>query len=832
MQRTLRRLAVRLLGAVALLTAPAVTFATPAAPLPAGAILQELRSFRELGSVLYVAAHPDDENTRLIAYLTRGRGYRTGYLSLTRGDGGQNLIGTELRDALGLIRTQELIAARQIDGAQQFFTRANDFGFSKDYRETLSIWDRDQVLEDMIRAIRTFRPDVLVTRFSPQPGTTHGHHTASAILTLEAFKLAADPDAYREELGHLPPWQAKRVLWNTGPSGASRTGQSANPTVLRLDVGGFNPLLGESFGEIAARSRTMHKSQGFGSVGTRGTAYEHFQLLAGDPATTDILEGVDTTWNRLPGGAAIGPLIDDALQGFQPADPAASVPTLLKIRSLLAALPADSVASGKLAQLDRIIQSCLGLYWETVVPQAEVVPGEILKLRHSLIARNNTPVRWLATRYPSLSTELPVATDLAANVSLNKENTQPLPAATPLGHPYWLLGDASTGMFAVADPALIGTPENPPAFPLEHVIEVGGQTLVLADEPVQIIDDPVKGEIRRRLAVIPPVSLRFTQDLKLLTPGSAKSVAVEVTAARASTTGTLRLEAPAGWKTSPSSQPFTLGRVGEKTLLTFTVTPPESTGIATLTAAADVENTTYRNRRTDIRYDHIPPQLLQPPATLKAVSLDLQIRGKTVGYLPGAGDLVAESLTRIGFSVTLLTGADLTTERLRAFDTVVLGIRAFNTRTDLVPNLPALFAYAENGGTVIVQYNTTADLPDAKLAPYDLKISRDRVTDETAAVTFLAPDHPALNTPNKITPADFDGWIQERGLYFPNQWAPEFTPLIACADSGENPLSGSLLIARHGKGWFVYTGLSWFRQLPEGVPGATRLFANLVSLGK
>ncbi|ATC64005.1 LmbE family protein [Nibricoccus aquaticus] len=840
MHHPLWRLATRLLGATVLLFA-SHAFAQPAAPasatpLSSGEILQELRSFRELGSVLYVAAHPDDENTRLIAYLARGRGYRTGYLSLTRGDGGQNLIGTELRDSLGLIRTQELIAARRIDGAQQFFTRANDFGFSKDYRETLSIWNRDQVLADMIRVIRTFRPDVLVTRFSPQPGTTHGHHTASAILALEAFTLAADPAAFSKELGHLPPWQAKRVLWNTGPSGASRTGQSANPTVLRLDVGGFNPLLGESFGEIAARSRTMHKSQGFGSVGTRGTAYEHFQLLAGEPATTDILDGIDTTWSRIPGAAALGPLTDAALKNFSPQNPAASIPALLEIRSALAALPTDPILADKRAHLDRILTACLGLHWETVIPQAEAVPGETLKLRHTLIARNNFPVRWLATRYPTLATEIPVATDLAANVALNQENAQPLPPATSLTQPYWLRSDGTAGMFAVADPALIGLPENPPAFPVEHFIEIAGQTLIVADEPVQVIDDPVKGEIRRRLAVIPPVSLGFTQNLELFSPGSAKTVAVEVTAARTSTTGTLRIEAPSGWKTSPSSQPFALGRVGEKSLLTFTVSPQTSASsapaTASLTAAADIDNVTYRNRRIDIRYDHIPPQLLQPPASLKAVSIDLQIRGKTVGYLPGAGDLVADSLTRMGYSVTFLTGADLTIDRLRSFDTVVLGIRAFNTRTDLVPQLPALFDYAKNGGTVIVQYNTTADLPSAPLAPYDLKISRDRVTEENATVTILAPNHPALNTPNKITSADFDGWVQERGLYFPNQWAPEFTPLIACADAGETPLSGGLLVAQHGKGWFVYTGLSWFRELPEGVPGAYRLFANLVSLGK
>jgi LmbE family N-acetylglucosaminyl deacetylase len=830
MHPLLSRLAAGALTAAAIFQTAVAAMPTPA--LSAGEILQELRSFREAGSVLYVAAHPDDENTRLIAYLARGRGYRTGYLSVTRGDGGQNLIGTELRDSLGLIRTQELLAARRVDGGQQFFTRANDFGFSKDYRETLSVWNRDQVLADMVRVIRTFQPDVLITRFSPEPSGTHGHHTASAILALEAFKLAADLAAYRDELGHLPTWQAKRVLWNTGPSGASRTGQNANPTVVRVEVGGFNPLLGESYGEIAARSRTMHKSQGFGSVGTRGTAYEHFQVLAGEPAAKDILDGVDTTWARFPGGGEIGSLAEGALKAFNPQEPSASVPALLEIRQRLASLPSSGVVADKRAQLDRILAACLGLHWETVVPQAEVVPGESLKLRHTLVARNNFPIRWIASRYPGNKTEFAVGADLSTNLPVNKETTQPLPPAAPLSQPYWLRGDGTTGMFAVADPSLIGRPENPPAFPVEHVLDVGGQTLVLADEPVQVIDDSVKGEIRRRLDVIPPVSLGFVQSLELFSPGTARKVAVELTAWRAGAAGTLRIEAPAGWQIEPASQAFALSGVGERTQMTFTVTPSSAAANAQLVAVAEMNGASHRNRRVDIRYDHIPPQLLQPPAEMKAVSLDLQIRGKTVGYLPGAGDLVAESLTRMGYSVTLLGGADLTVERLRAFDSVVLGVRAFNTRTDLVPQLPALFAYAEAGGTVIVQYNTTADLPAAKLAPYDLRISRDRVTDENAAVTLLAPDHPALTTPNRITPADFEGWVQERGLYFPNQWAEQFTPLISSADAGEKQLSGGLLVAKHGKGWFVYTGYSWFRQLPEGVPGAYRLFANLVSLGK
>ena len=828
----IRRLLCFIAGGAWVLTSLPVG-ARAADPQPASAILQELRGFGEMGRVLYIAAHPDDENTRLIAYLSRGRGYRTGYLSLTRGDGGQNLIGPELGEELGVLRTQELLAARRIDGGQQFFTRAIDFGFSKDYRETLSIWDRKQVLADVVRTIRAFRPDVLITRFSTEPGGTHGHHTASAILALEAFKLAGDTNAFPEQLDELKPWQPKRILWNGFPRGFGRAaGNETNAVGLQIDIGGYNPLLGESYGEIAARSRTMHKTQGFGSIGTRGTATESFHLLGGEPATKDIMDGVDTTWGRVPGGAEIGRLTDEAIARFDPQNPAASVPALLTLRSRLAALPTDSVISDKRRQLDRIVQRCLGLYVETVIPLAEAVPGETLKMRHTAIVRADFPVRWTAVRYPTSGDELATSADLKPNQAVNHESSKVLPAGTPPSQPYWLREEGTIGMFRVDDTSLIGRPENPPAFPVEYVFEVGGQTLVIPDEPVQVIGDRVKGEIRRRLEVIPPVSLNFPEDLELFAPGTTRPVVVEVTSARAGATGTLHLETPADWKVTPATYPFSITNYDETVRFTFTITAPTNTTTARILAAAEIDGKTYHNRHVEIRHDHIPPILLQPPARFKALSIELAIRGHRVGYLPGAGDSVAECLQRMGYAVTLLTGADLTADRLRDFDAVVIGIRAFNTRTDLIQNLPALFAYVEDGGNVIVQYNTSDGLQNTRLAPYDLKISRDRVTDENAPVTILVPDHPAFTTPNRIVPSDFDGWVQERGLYFASEWDAHFTPLLACNDPGESPKTGSLLVAHYGRGYFVYTGLSWFRQLPEGVPGAYRLFANLISLGK
>jgi LmbE family N-acetylglucosaminyl deacetylase len=782
-----------------------------------------------MGSVLYIAAHPDDENTQLIAYFARGRSYRTGYLSLTRGDGGQDLLGPELDEELGVIRTQELLAARRIDGGRQFFSRARDFGFSKDYADTLKKWDRQQVLSDMVRVIREFRPDILVTRFSPVPGGTHGHHTASTVLALEAFKLAGDPKAFPDQLETLKPWQPKRILWNNG-FGPSSLGGSV--TRLKLDDGGYNPLLGESFGEIAAQSRSMHKSQGMGTVGRRGAASESFQLLDGLPATADIMDGVDTTWNRVPGGAEIGPLTDDIVAHFQPEDPSASVPALLALKARLAGLAADPLVQEKREKLDRIIQACLGLYVETTVTQSEVVPGETLSLRETALVRSAFPVRWTAVRYPATDGESAAVSELPADRPTTRTATPILPAATPPSQPYWLRQEGTPGMFRVDDPALIGRPENPPIFPVEYVFEVGGQTLVVPDEPVQVVSDPLRGEIRRQLEAVPPVTLGFVDDLELFAPGSTRTATVEVVAARPIAEGSLRLEAPAGWTASPAAQAFKFDHPGEKVRLVFSLTAPAQPATGLFGAAADIGGRTYRTARQDIRYDHIPAQLLQPLARLKAVSLELAVRSHKVGYLAGAGDQVAESIARMGCAVTQLSGADLTADRLREFDAVVIGVRAFNTRTDLIPRLPALFAYVEGGGTVVALYNRPNGLQSVQLAPYPLRLSELRVTDENAAMTLLAPDHPALTTPNRIGPADFGGWVQERGSYFPSTWDSHFTPIVACHDAGEAPLEGGLLIAQYGRGYFVYTGLSWFRQLPAGVPGAYRLFANLISLGK
>ena len=802
------------------------------------AIEQDLRSFGTVATVLHIAAHPDDENTQLITYFARKRGYRTAYLSLTRGDGGQNEIGPEFGEKLGIARTQELLAARRLDGGRQFFTRAIDFGYSKTPEETLRFWDRDQVLGDVVRVIRQFRPDVIVNRFPIPPGSGgHGHHTTSGILGFEAFKLAGDPKAYPEQLAEgLTPWQPKRVLWNGG--GGGRGGGAATGPTVRLDIGGYDPLTGEGLGAIAARSRGRHITQGFGNSGGRGGGggpnEQTFTVLGGDPAQKDIMDGIDLTWARFPnGGTEIGRLTESVITGFNTNDPAASVPALLAIRSKLAALANDPVVNDKRQQLDRILQSCLGLSVETVAPMAEVVPGELLTFRHHAMVRSTIPVRLLEVRVPHLGGSK-LGIELKPGQKTSSDVTLTVPAATPLTQPYWLREEPAAGIFRVADKKLIGQPENPPPFPVEYVFEVSGQEFIVPDEPLAATE---AGKPGRRLAIISPVSLRFGSSVALLTPGSKKTFEVEITAARAGAVGMLRIASPTGWTVSPASQPFKLANAGGKVTLAFSVTAPTQPASGDLTAIAEMGGARFSNQRIEIRYDHIPVQLLQPSARLRVAAFDFAIRGKSIGYIPGAGDDTVESLAQLGYTVTTLSGADLTPAKLSGLDAVVIGVRAFNERMDLATNLAGLFSFVENGGTVVAQYNRPTGLKATQLGPYPLSIAGNapqlRVTDEISPVSFLAPEHAALTKPNRLGPADFTGWVQERGAYFPSAWDSEhYTAVLAMNDPGEEPLRSSVLISRHGKGYYVYTGLAFFRQLPAGVPGAYRLFANLVSLGK
>ncbi|MBC7447942.1 MAG: PIG-L family deacetylase [Hymenobacteraceae bacterium] len=863
--------------------ARAQSMAAPARGTDAAATALALEKLSVLGSVLYVAAHPDDENTRLIAWLANEKLVRTGYLSLTRGDGGQNLIGSELRAKLGLIRTQELLAARRIDGGEQFFTRANDFGFSKTPAEALRIWDKEQVLADVVRTIRRFRPDVIITRFSPQPMPTHGHHTASAQLAVEAFAAAADPRRFPEQLGvgspeNLQPWQAKRILWNTSAFFFDNNPNFDKTGLLTVDAGGYNALLGKSYGEIAALSRSQHRSQGFGSAGTRGEAVEYFQPLAGAPISlsrvpaaaglvrADLLEGVDLTWNRLPNAAQaakVGKLIQKVIARYDVRDPAASVPALLAVRRELLSVKFPGLGSWaakpgydieywrtrKLADLDDVIRRCAGLYllatageWAVGTTQSAAA----VRLKIEAVCRTYVPVRLEKLTAPALNLDTTVATDLAHNQALTLRLARRPTSALPPSQPYWLRTLPSAGMYEVTDQGLIGAPENAPLFILQATVQLGGSDNAPLHFPLPVEHrwtDPALGELRRPVVAAPPVAVRVLNEVIVFADTASQPLRVQVRARREPVAGYVKLQlqsptAAPSWTDDPDSRParraFALP-AGADTTLVFQLRPQRSVErrarvVAVLASHAGAEVSTGEDV---IHYPHIPEQVLFPEATARLVRADVR-RGATnrVGYVVGAGDDVPAALRGLGYTVTLLSEGDLTTATLRTFDAVVLGIRAWNTLAWLAGRQPALLEYVRQGGTLITQYNTSQDVLGTNLGPYPLKLANKRITDETAVVEFLHPTDPLLLRPNRLTPADFQGWVQEQGLYYPEVFDPKYTALLRSHDPDEPPLDGALLVARYGTGTYVYTGLSFFRQLPAGVPGALRLFANLLAGSK
>jgi LmbE family N-acetylglucosaminyl deacetylase len=805
-------------------------------PMDAAEIRLALEKLDVLGRALYVAAHPDDENTGLIAYWANGALYDTAYLSLTRGDGGQNLIGPELGDQLGVIRTQELLAARRIDHGKQFFTRANDFGFSKSSVETLRIWDREKILGDVVWTIRKFRPDIIVTRFPADDDKTHGHHTASAQLAAEAFTAAADPKRFPEQLKLVQPWQATRLLWNTSSFFFRARNIPFDPTgLILLEAGGYQPLLGKSYAEIDAASRTMHKSQGFGVSIERGEQKEYFKFLEGKPIEGgDLFSGIDTTWGRVPKAAELSGKIRALIRGYDMKEPSKSVAGLLDLRKSLQKLGDDFWAKEKLGDVDGLVAACLGLHLEAVTEKLAAQPGETLALQIEAINRSPVPVKWKGLRLLAGGEVTAVDTALPNGELITKKASVNLPATLPFSQPYWLREPGTPGTFAVGDQALIGRPENPPAFPVELTFEIGGEEIAYQVEPRFRKVDRVEGETNQPLVIAPPVFVELPRPVFVFANTAAKTLNVRVVSQVEKAMGSVALEAPAGWKVEPASVSIELHGAESEMTCVFQVTPPAAAGEGTLRAVlvspSGERAPAYSRQR--IEYPHIEPQTLISLARARLVRAGIENKAAHVGYLPGAGDAIPESLREIGSEVEVLKDPDVKADNLARFDAVIIGVRASNVHPSRVTAWsPELLAYAKRGGVVIMQY-TTMPGPKPEHLPYPLKVSRDRVSDETAEVRLLVPNHPVLNFPNKITTSDFSGWVQERGLYFPNEWDRAWTAILSSNDPGEKPLDGGLLIARCEKGWFIYTGYSWFRQLPAGVPGAYRLFANMISLGK
>ncbi|MFC1492345.1 PIG-L family deacetylase [candidate division KSB1 bacterium] len=785
-----------------------------------------LQKLNVLGSVLYLAAHPDDENTALLAYLSKGRKYRTAYLSLTRGDGGQNLLGSEKGAEIGILRTQELLEARKIDGAEQFFSNAIDFGYSKTAEESLEFWKKESVLADMVWVIRKFRPDIIITRFPPGGNSGHGHHNASASLAVEAFNAAGDPGKFPEQLKYLEPWKAKRLLWNNWRS----RGQRAD-NALNVNVGEYNPVLGRSYSEMAALSRSKHKSQGFGSSGRRGVQYENFELVAGDAAESDIFEGINVTWNRIPGGDNISDLLDKIISDFDPEVPSGSVPELITLYSEMNRLGENNWLEIKKKELLKIISSCAGLWMEAIAEDYAAAPGDDIRITATVVNRSDYLFKLDKIRFPETDISSDINVTLDNNSLKTAENVVRIPGNIPESQPYWLRIEPEAGRFIMDDQILTGEAENPPSLRAVFTLRAGDNTLEYHVPVLYKWTDRVDGELYRPFEIRPEVTVNLEEKVRVFTDGSSREITVRLKSQSPNVTGRVRFRGTDGWKITPEEIPFSLGNRFDEKQVVYNITPPEEPGEAVITAEAEVDGEKHSKALAEISYPHINKQVYFAESRMKLVKLDIDIPESRIGYIMGAGDEVPEYLRILGYDVTLLSDEGLENGDLSEFDAIITGIRAYNTRERLKYAQPKLMEYVKSGGTLLVQYNVTSGLVTTDIGPYPFQIGRDRVSVETAPVKLTEPEHQLFQYPNKIMAEDFEGWIQERGLYFASQWDDRYETVLSSRDPNESEKHGSILFARYGEGIFIYSGISWFRQLPAGVPGAYRLFVNMISAG-
>lgn len=800
-------------------------------------IYHDLKRLNFIGSALYIAAHPDDENTRLISYLVNDVYANTAYLSITRGDGGQNLIGPELGKILGVIRTDELLEARKIDGGQQFFTRANDFGYSKNPDETFEFWNKEAVLSDVVKTIRKFKPDIIINRFDHRsPGSTHGHHTASAMLSVEAFDIVSDATKYPKSASEFGTWKPQRLFFNTSwwfYGSQEKYEQADKSAHVSVETGNYFPLLGLSNGEIASLSRSAHKSQGFGSTGTRGSENEYLELLKGSkPSNNNLFEGINTNWSRLEGSSEIERILKPLEDQFDFENPSQILPQLLKAYPLVLKLKDSHWRDIKLVQLKQLIIDCSGVFLEAISEQNTINPEETYKITIEATNRGSEKITLKSIKDTHNKVLWNQGELLANNERKNIALTiNSMTSSGSYSSPYWLENKGTVGMYEAPE-SLIGFPKAPATETLIFELQFGNQTISFERAIVYKFNDPVKGEVYRPLEVLPEVTSSIPEKVLIFADNKSRSVEVVVRAGKDEVNGKVALQHPDGWKVSPTSHNFDLQHKGQTKTFIFDIIPPNNQQEGYLQAIVTSENQTFDKELVSINYDHIPNSSVLLPSEAKIVRLDIKKHGQNIGYIHGAGDAVPESLEQIGYTITTISPTSISDNNLQRFDAIVIGIRAYNTLPELAFAQTHLNKYVENGGTLIVQYNTNHALVTKDIAPYSLSLSRDRVTDEFSEVKFLSPNHPVLNTPNKITQADFDGWVQERGLYFPDQWDTEFTPILGMNDKGESLKEGSLLVAKYGEGYYIYTGLSFFRELPAGVPGAYRLFANMLSIGK
>jgi len=789
--------------------------------LSSSEIKARLEKLGNTASVLYIAAHPDDENTRLLSYLVNERKVRTGYLSITRGDGGQNLIGTEQAEQLGLIRTQELLAARKIDGAEQFFTRANDFGFSKTSDETFKLWDKERILGDVVWVIRKFQPDIIITRFPGDERAGHGQHAASSILAQQAFVAAADAGRFPEQLKYVKPWKTRRIFWNTFNFGGLNT---TSDNQLKVNVGVYNALLGKGYGEIASESRSQHKSQGFGVPAQRGDALEYFTLLNGEPASADLLEGVNTSWSRIGNSSKISAQMKKINQQYKLSAPQGSLPDLLDLYTLISQCENSVLKDTKLKEVADLILAVSGIWFEAYSAEPTYALGSQVKVKVQAISRHGAK--------PSLS--IYNGSQLVSDQLLLPENqlvsVESTINADKLTQPYWLEEKHPIGEYIVKDLQNVGQPENPNPLALKFILHIAGHSIPY-QRPIEYkFTDPIRGEVYRKLEIAPAVSAYLSSKQFLFTDNQPQSIQVKLKSFKNEAKGEVKLLLPEGWKSEPASIAFSLKNKGDEETFAFKIAP-ESLAIAQgkLKVEFNFDNLISSKSIQSIQYNHIPTITWFPEAEALLVKLDLKTAGKRIAYLPGAGDLVPDALKQVGFEVSVLNENLLINTDLSKFDAIVTGVRLYNIEPRMKFMNDKLLKYVENGGVLLVQYNVNQPLQINNIGPYPFTVSRERVTEEDAPIKVTNPSLKVFNYPNKISEKDFEGWIQERGIYYVANADTNYQLPLSMKDTGEREQNGALLIADYGKGRFVYTGLSFFRQLPAAVPGAYRLFVNLIS---
>lgn len=792
-------------------------------------LYSDLQKLASLKRVLYIAAHPDDENTRALAWLSNGENAQIAYFSLTRGDGGQNLIGNELGAELGILRSQELLAARKIDGAKQYFSRAVDFGFSKSAEESLNKWGKEQVLADAVKVIREFKPDVIITRFPPDERAGHGHHTASAMIALEAIDKAADKTYMPAHLKDLKPWKTTSVYWNASTwwNKDLATTAANNPDYLVFDIGAYNPILGKSYNEIGTEARSQHKCQGFGAIIERGELNEYFQYLKGEKLKENFFEKSTRTWSKL-GNNEVEKDLNNLLKNFDFKTPQNNVWALLKIYKELKNINDNVIREEKNAQCEELIKNSLGLYIELLGNDYSYAIGEKMDLSLNILNRSNQKIQLKSVEVNG--EEIPLKeTELA----YNKEVSTPINivASNEFYNPYWLK-NAYKDLYQITDYSQIGKPESTPSITGKIKLSLADEDFIYDVAGIYKWREPSYGEKRREIVVTPNMAVTLDKQSLIAQTGESKHIKINVKAFKDSISDKVIINAPKGWKLSQSKFNLELTKKHEEQFFELVLTPLNEAVSGELSLTD--ENGKAIQIIHEIAYNHIPTQVFFSDAKINLVKLNAKIVKGKIGYIKGVEEKVPQAIEQLGFDVTVMEVEDLASTDLSQFNTIVAGIRVYNVKPELINYKPQLMEFVKQGGNYIVQYNTASRSGDnnKEFGPYPFELSRERVTEEDAKPTFTNPNHDLLNKPNKITQKDFENWVQERGLYFAKSWDKNYETIISWHDTNEEPLEGSLIVTNYGKGHFIYTGISFFRELPAGVEGAYRLFANLLSYGR